>query len=55
VADALVMDTSACFAFLEDEVDADVVESFLVQAKAGRMVKQVIKLHLLPPKPGRTT
>jgi predicted nucleic acid-binding protein len=38
VADALVLDTSACFAFLEDEAGADVVESYLVEAKEGRRV-----------------
>ena len=38
MADALVLDTSACFAFLEDEAGADVVESYLVEAKEGRMV-----------------
>jgi uncharacterized protein with PIN domain len=55
VADALVLDTSACFAFLEDEAGADVVESYLIEAKEGRMVKGIIKLHPLPPKPGKTT
>ena len=38
MADALVLDTSACFALLEDEAGADVVESYLVEAKEGRMV-----------------
>ena len=38
MADALVLDTSACFAFLEDEAGADVVESYLVEAKEGRRV-----------------
>jgi predicted nucleic acid-binding protein len=38
VAQTLVLDTSACFAFLEDEAGADVVESFLVEAKEGRRV-----------------
>ncbi|MCX6927143.1 MAG: hypothetical protein NT154_28645 [Verrucomicrobia bacterium] len=55
MADALVLDTSACCAFLEDEAGADVVESFLVEAKEGRMVKGDIRLHPLPPKPGKTT
>jgi hypothetical protein len=55
VADALVLDTSACFAFLEDEAGADVVESYLIEAKEGRRGKSIIKLHPLPPKPGKTT
>ena len=55
MAETLVLDTSACFAFLEDEAGADVVESFLVEAKEGRRVKGVIKLHPLPPKPGKAT
>ena len=38
MAETLVLDTSACFAFLEDEAGADVVESFLVEAKEGRKV-----------------
>ena len=38
MAETLVLDTSACFAFLEDEAGADVVESFLVEAKEGRRV-----------------
>ena len=38
MADAVVLDTSACFAFLEDEAGADVVESYLVEAKQGRRV-----------------
>ena len=38
MADALVLDTSACFAFLEDEAGADVVETHLVDAREGRMV-----------------
>ena len=35
MADALVLDTSACFAFLEDEAGADVVESHLVDASSS--------------------
>jgi len=38
VADALVLDPSACFAFLEDEAGTDVVESYLVDAREGRRV-----------------
>jgi len=41
VADALVLDTSACFAFLEDEAGADVVESYLIEAREGRKVIQL--------------
>ena len=46
MADALVLDTSVCFAFLEDEAGADVVESYLVEAKEGRMV-----IHPQPKSP----
>jgi predicted nucleic acid-binding protein len=38
VADTLVLDTSACFALLEDEAGADIVESYLVNAREGRIV-----------------
>ena len=57
MADAVVLDTSACFAFLEDEAGADVVESYLVEAKQGRSdaLTGIIKLHPLPPKPGKGT
>ena len=41
MADALVLDTSACFALLEDEAGADVVETHLVDAREGRIVKAV--------------
>ncbi len=35
MAEAIVLDTSACFALLEDEGGADVVETHLFEAKAG--------------------
>ncbi len=35
MAEAIVLDTSACFALLEDEGGADVVEKHLCEAKAG--------------------
>ena len=38
MANAVVLDTSACFALLEDEAGADIVESYLVDARAGRGV-----------------
>jgi predicted nucleic acid-binding protein len=38
VADTVVLDTSACFALLENEAGADVVESYLFDARAGRLV-----------------
>lgn len=34
--DAVVLDTSACFALLENEAGADVVEKHLLEARAGR-------------------
>jgi predicted nucleic acid-binding protein len=34
VADAVVLDTSACFAFLENEAGADIVETYLLDARA---------------------
>ena len=41
MADALVLDTSACLALLEDEAGADVVETHLVDAREGRIVTRV--------------
>ncbi len=38
MADAVVLDTSACFAFLENEAGADIVETYLLDAKAERFV-----------------
>ena len=35
MADAVVLDTSACFAFLENEAGADTVEAHLLEARAG--------------------
>ncbi len=37
MADAVVLDTSACFAFLENEAGADIVESYLLDARAERV------------------
>jgi predicted nucleic acid-binding protein len=37
VADAVVLDTSACFAFLENEAGADIVEKYLLDARAERV------------------
>jgi predicted nucleic acid-binding protein len=37
VADPVVLDTSACFAFLENEAGADEVEAYLRQAQAGML------------------
>jgi predicted nucleic acid-binding protein len=37
VADAVVLDTSACFAFLENEAGADIVETYLLDAGAKRV------------------
>ncbi len=37
MADALVLDTSACLALLEDEAGADIVEAHLLEARAGRI------------------
>jgi hypothetical protein len=36
VAEVVVLDTSACFAFLENEAGADSVESSLIEAREGR-------------------
>jgi uncharacterized protein with PIN domain len=36
VAESLVLDTSACFALLENEAGADIVESSLLEAREGR-------------------
>lgn len=36
MAESVVLDTSACFALLEDEGGADVVEELLVEARSGR-------------------
>jgi len=38
VADALVLDTSACLAFLENEEGAEIVEAYLLEARDGRSV-----------------
>jgi predicted nucleic acid-binding protein len=38
VADAVVLDTSACFALLENEPGADIVETFLLDARAEHRV-----------------
>lgn len=35
MAEAVVLDTSACVAFLEDEAGADTVEAFLLAARGG--------------------
>ena len=37
MAETVVLDTSACFALLENEAGADVVEAYLMDAKAGSM------------------
>lgn len=37
MADALVLDTSACFTLLENEAGAEVVEANLVDAREGRV------------------
>lgn len=37
MADTVVLDTLACFALLEDEAGADVVEAHLFDARAGRL------------------
>jgi predicted nucleic acid-binding protein len=37
VAEAVVLDTSACFAFLENEPGAEIVETFLLDARAKRV------------------
>lgn len=37
MADAVVLDTSACFAFLENEAGADIVETYLLDARAERI------------------
>lgn len=37
MAEALVLDTSACFALLENEAGADVVEAYLLDARDGRV------------------
>ncbi len=37
MADAVVLDTSACFAFLENEAGADIVEAYLLDARAERI------------------
>lgn len=36
MADALVLDTSACLAFLENEEGAEIVEAYLLEGRAGR-------------------
>lgn len=36
MADPAVLDTSACFALLENEAGADIVEAHLLEARAGR-------------------
>lgn len=38
MADAIVLDTSACFALLQNEAGADVVETHLIDAREGRSV-----------------
>ena len=38
MANAVVLDTSACFAFLENEAGADIVENYLLEARAERVV-----------------
>jgi uncharacterized protein with PIN domain len=38
VADPVVLDTSACFAFLQNEPGAEVEETFLVEAREGGRV-----------------
>ena len=38
MAEAVVLDTSACFAFLENEAGADIVETYLLDARAERVV-----------------
>ena len=35
MADVLVLDTSACLAFLENEEGAEIVEAYLLEARAG--------------------
>jgi uncharacterized protein with PIN domain len=37
VGEAIVLDTSACFAFLENEPGADIVETHLLDARAERV------------------
>jgi predicted nucleic acid-binding protein len=37
VAEAVVLDTSACFAFLENEAGAEIVERYLLDARAERV------------------
>lgn len=37
MAEAVVLDTSACFAFLENEAGADIVEKYLLDARAERV------------------
>jgi predicted nucleic acid-binding protein len=41
VAEAVVLDTSACLAFLEDEAGADVVETYLLGARNGQTTVHV--------------
>lgn len=36
MAETVVLGTSACFAFLQDEPGAEVVEAFLVEAREGQ-------------------
>jgi uncharacterized protein with PIN domain len=57
----VVLDTSACFALLENEAGADVVEAYLLDAVLVHKdpefdaLKGVMKLHPLPPKSGKAT
>ncbi len=37
MAEAVVLDTSACFALLENEAGAGVVEAYLLNARDGRL------------------
>jgi len=61
VAEEVVLDTSACFALLENEAGADVVEAYLLDAVLVHKdpefdaLKGVMKLHPLPPKSGKAT
>jgi predicted nucleic acid-binding protein len=38
VVESIVFDTSACFAFLENEPGADIVEKYLLEAKSGSLI-----------------
>ena len=41
MADAVVLDTSACFALLENEAGAEVVEAYLLDARVGNIAMHV--------------